>query len=322
MMVIQATDRQNALNDTLGQFANNFANSYQQAQATKRQLALQAVQTAGQISDQTGRQVSPEAILPAVQSGDFSGLGKIIESAPITPKQALLNQSAQRSNNLAEAKQKYYESKAKQPYGPKGPQNVALNPDGSPMTWEQKKQREAEISSEAKRKEEESKRANPINRLESLGAEGRGKVGAIASGLQAIDQMGKAFNAGQTMDYVDSNTPLIGNFISDTDVTTAERTMSEVIGRLQSGGAIGVQEGKTFKDMGPRRGDSKEEKIRKLGLQRDFLNNKLAAFQLKPDELDGLGFKTTADDVKGDLKNQLKAMSREEKIRLLQGPKR
>jgi hypothetical protein len=316
------TLRQRAMDDAVNGFVaglSKYEDAKNKQEATKREQALQLGQArlqlqkdgydTSKISDEQlgaslGVQAPKEIGLRGLFAEEKAPTEKVDIFGTRTAEYNKKKEQADEDRTLANQKTKseIFENFNSYRKGSAKAQNVALNPDGTPMTWEQKKQREVEIASEAKTKEEQRKRADPYNRLESLGAEGRGKVGAIASGLQAIDQMGKAFNAGQTMDYVDANTPLIGGLLSDTDVTASERTMSEVVGRLQSGGAIGVQEIKTFRDMGPRRGDSKEEKIKKLAMQRDFLNNKLTAFGLRPEELNTLGFKTTYDHAvaKGD----------------------
>lgn len=309
----QATLRQQAMNEGMNNAIKGFG-AYEQAKnerdATLRQQAMQIgqakmdlVKAGYDVSKFSDEEIGREIGIQKPEEIGFRNLfGK--KEEPQNYKIDLFGERTQEYKDRASAEKTANERKARleesqinknNRYRPQTNQNLALNPDGSPMTWEQKKQRESEISAESKAKEEARKLANPSYRLGQLSAEAQGKVGAIASGLQAIDQMGKAFNAGQTMDYVDANTPVIGNLLSDTDVTSAERTMSEVVGRLQSGGAIGVIEGKTFREMGPRRGDTKEEKIKKLAAQRDFLNNKLAGFQMKPEELPGLGFKTTYD---------------------------
>lgn len=350
MQIIQAgpssqTLRQKALQDSFDQVLGGIK-ALDAEKRTKRQEALQLQKRTEELRSQ-GYDVNEDMVKKSLEP-EQSGLAKFFAQTPIGQS---FGMEVQERPDLYGKRTAEYEAKQKQaaedrkiekefkqsqinknnrPEIPRA--GVAINPDGTPMTWEQKKQREIQLTNEAKIAEEERKRADPRFRLEKLGGEAQGKVGAIASGLQAIDQMGKAFDAGQTMDYIDANTPFVGALMSDTDVTAAERTMSEVVGRLQSGGAIGVVEAKTFQDMGPRRGDSKEEKLKKLNAQRDFLSNKLAGFQLKPEELPGLGFKTTFDGkvmapnsgignkaAANDIKKQLSGMSREEKIKLLQG---
>lgn len=159
---------------------------------------------------------------------------------------------------------------------------------------EQSDQRDYNLKKEelALKGKEYDKKLNPEprERLSKLSAEAQGKVGSIASGIQALYGIGNAVSAGDKPSYVDANTPILGNFVSDTDFTAQQRILDEVIGRLQSGGAIGVPEGKNFKAMGPRPGDSPEQISRKIQAQKDFLNNKLAAFGFKEGELKDLGF--------------------------------
>lgn len=136
--------------------------------------------------------------------------------------------------------------------------------------------------------------SSPAGRLAKMGGETQNKVGSIASGLRALDQIDKAMGAGQEVQRIDANTSIIGGLMSDTDISSGQRTLSEVVGRLQSGGAINDDEGKRFIAMGPRPGDTREIAAQKIGDQRAFLENKLAAFQLKADDLPGLDFQTTS----------------------------
>lgn len=66
--------------------------------------------------------------------------------------------------------------------------------------------------------------------------------------------------------------------------------ITEVIGRLQSGGAIGVEEEKRFNEMSPRPGDTPEIAAQKIQDQRRFLENKLRAYGLNRQRLQQAGF--------------------------------
>lgn len=156
----------------------------------------------------------------------------------------------------------------------------------------------AQASSEASVKKAESlqemkdKRASdPKVILQNLKGMDKSNVGSIASGFQALDEMSQAMSQGHGPSYVSANTKGIGTFISDTPYTQSERKLNEVIGRLQSQGAINAQEIVTFRQLGPRPGDSAEQQQSKLQSQYDFLSNKLAAYGLKREDLAAHGFK-------------------------------
>jgi ribosome modulation factor len=143
-----------------------------------------------------------------------------------------------------------------------------------------------------KRQMDKEAKEDPQNILADLNAESKNKVGGIASGLQALDQMEKSMNDGHGPRYIDANTPIIGKAVSDSPFDEGQRMLDEVVGRLQSGGMIGEGELKTFRAMGPRTGDDLVTRKRKLAQQKDFLANKLTAYNLKPEHLDTLGFAT------------------------------
>lgn len=180
----------------------------------------------------------------------------------------------------SEAKAKYYANKKSGGSG-----------SGENLTYQQKLDMKAQKDAEVKAQE----RQDPTYKLEKLGAEGRSKVGAIASGIQALDQMDKASADGYEPTRLNANTPVIGGLVSDTPYTEGERMLSEVVGRLQSGGAINDHELKTFRELGPRPGDNSDSRTRKLLQQKDFLKNKLTAFGMSHDDLGKLGFNTTSN---------------------------
>lgn len=247
-----------------------------QEEALKRQEAMAAEKRAEadlagdlKLMEVTGRQV-PTGTYKAIRSGKLTLDPTLIGSLPMTRKEEVEVNKQKRQNDLIDSQINKNNRAATKPA----------------PTYEEKLEIKA-------RKDAETK-AMPGARLESLGAEGRSKVGAIASGFQALDQMLKASDDGFGPKHVDANTPLVGRFVSDDPYTEAERTTAEVIGRLQSGGAIGTEEVKTFKEMGPRPGDDGLTRKRKLSQQRDFLKNKLTAFGMNEGDLATLGFETAS----------------------------
>lgn len=262
-----------------------------QEEARRRQEALQAIETANVLGQQYGKQVDPASIQPFLQTGDLTGLGEILSSAP----SRAIDPRAQIDAQIKQAQLAKIQAET------------------------------ANIGKQAKTQ------TQAVGKLEKLGTEGRGKVGSLASGFQALDSIEKSLTAGYKPEYFDANTPLIGGLISDTPLTEAQRTLSEVVGRLQSGGAINKEEEARFMAMGPRPGDNAESMKRKIQQQKDFLKNKLSAYGLKEEELEGAGFALRAPEVKpvkggavnsamaADPISKAKQMSREQKIQLLMG---
>lgn len=132
----------------------------------------------------------------------------------------------------------------------------------------------------------------PAGRLEKLGADGKAKVGAIATTLQSIQDYKTSFNEGKRKSLVSTDTPLIGKFVEDNTVDILTRKLSDDIGRLRSGGAISVDEEKRFLGMLPRssklEGDVNAKE--KLGLLEKEMQARLNAYGLKDSELGEAGF--------------------------------
>lgn len=135
----------------------------------------------------------------------------------------------------------------------------------------------------------------PQNKLAKLGAESQNKIGGIVSALDSLKAMGSAISQGYGPRRISPDTALIGGFVSDDPYSSEERVVTEVIGRLQSGGAISADEGERFKALGPRPGDSQDQVSKKLDAQRRFLENKVIALGIKPEEIGSLGFSTRYD---------------------------
>lgn len=263
-----------------GQQRQNDATRQMQAQelqkeALRRQQAMDALNIEAKLTDATGRNFLGSGVGEKFFSGGSQGIEELMQAAPVTPKYEAEKAASDRQARLVESQIN---------------KNNRTQSTGSNLSYEEKLDLKNQKAEEAKTKE----RSNPEYKLEKLGAEGRSKVGAIASGFQALDQMVKSSDDGYGPKHLNSSTPLVGAVISDDPYTEGERITSEVIGRLQSGGAMNDAEVRTFRSLGPRPGDSSDARKRKLQQQKDFLQNKLTAYGLKTDELSGLGFETTS----------------------------
>lgn len=138
---------------------------------------------------------------------------------------------------------------------------------------------------------EQAEKLDPKYKLSKLGGEAQNKVGSIAEGLASLSQMEVAADKGFGPRRINPDTAIIGGLVSDDPYSSAERTLNEVVGRLQSGGAIGDRELTTFKALGPRPGDDAQAKLGKLNAQKRFLENKLTAYGLAKEDLPAMGFK-------------------------------
>lgn len=128
------------------------------------------------------------------------------------------------------------------------------------------------------------------SKFQKESGETRGKIGNVADAYRSLTNIGGLLKKGEGPKYLDANTPLIGGLLSDTPFTVAQRQLSEVTGRLQSGGQMNDKEVKIFREMGPRPGDSPEIAAQKVEEQRRFLDNKLRGLGYQPEDLAKLGF--------------------------------
>jgi hypothetical protein len=178
--------------------------------------------------------------------------------------------------------------------GIKIPENVAYRQlQGSPIMTAIEKRlagNEDRMTAGMKAKQELAKSKDPVQRLASQSGEVKTKVGIIADVLKDVTNYESAFASGESPQYLDSKTPLIGTFIGDNDLTKAARMMGETIGRLNSGGVIGKEEIPTFRAMLPRPSDDPEMQAQKIRDFRASMEARLTAFGFNPQELTALGF--------------------------------
>jgi hypothetical protein len=109
--------------------------------------------------------------------------------------------------------------------------------------------------------------------MPKLSADEKKQVGSIASAVRAMNEMESSLDRGIGPEYIDVNTPFVGQFKSDTPFTRSQRMAAEIFGRLQSGGAINKDEEKRFIAMGPRAGDDPQTRKNKIADQRMFFDS-------------------------------------------------
>lgn len=293
------TLRQRAFDEGLSNAASGFAGlmqGFENQQKTKRQQAFDSINTAIKLRE-AGYDVTPEQVqgmIPKEKSFFDSFLSSEEETQPQsvdvfskrTPEyeQAKLDQARKRKLEelqIEDLSKPYQETR-----------------EGKKFIEQERIRTQSDIDKKQKEKEIEEQ----VNPLGNLGGEDRNKVGSIATGLQALDEVKNAIESGYEPQYISSQTPIVGGLISDNPLTKAQRMVSEVVGRLQSGGAIGVEEEKRFNEMGPRAGDTQEIALQKIEDQKRFLENKLKAFRLNKEKLKRAGFEF--NEQKTQVKNQ------------------
>jgi hypothetical protein len=130
--------------------------------------------------------------------------------------------------------------------------------------------------------------------LRKMSGEQKMKVGMIGDALRSIDQYENAYSGGERRGYINPDTPLIGSFLSASEIDEATTKLSDDIGRLRSGGAINKDEENRFLRMLPTPADDQETAMRKINNIRQEFKNKLAIFGVNEEGLTKAGFNTQA----------------------------
>jgi hypothetical protein len=131
--------------------------------------------------------------------------------------------------------------------------------------------------------------STPQQKLAGLNAEEKKMVGSLGEAFNKISMLKDAAAKGLGPKYIDSSTPLIGKLKSDTEWQVAERLLTEVIARVQTGAAITEFELENFKNMLPRAADSEKIRKQKLKDMETFIKNKIAPLGLTVDDLGAAG---------------------------------
>lgn len=292
----------------LQQGIESYARSKKQDAQTKRQEAMDALKfsmqakasgfdvSPDQAKEYIRNQTAPEPEGPSLirKASDYLG---ITEAAPV-------EQPKTRMQDIFSSRTPEYLQKQEDMKRQRELQSLQLDEQKrkaaeAGLSFDQTREGKEFAAKEALKADiEKQKRNDPNYKLEQMGAEAKGKVGSIVSGLQALQGIAKAVGEGQQPEYIDANTPLIGGLLSDTDISRNQRVLSEVVGRLQSGGAINKDEGERFVALGPRPGDSPSVQRKKIQDQMSFLSNKLNAYGLKEEDLPKVGFDYTPQNLK------------------------
>jgi hypothetical protein len=130
---------------------------------------------------------------------------------------------------------------------------------------------------------------SPKGRYEKTPGDIKQKVGFITEGLQNLTDYENEFSKGGRQRWVTPQTPLIGGVVSAQPIDHARTNMVEAIGRLESGGAIGKEEAKSFVSMLPTAADTDEAAIRALSNVRRAMENKLVGYGYNVADLPSIG---------------------------------
>ena len=132
-------------------------------------------------------------------------------------------------------------------------------------------------------------------RLQGESAETKSKIGLIKNALEAEGDYINAANSGGKQRRITPQSgikvPFMGEIpvgkwlVNSTPIDEARLMMSEGIGRLHSGGAIGAQERTDFESLIPTAADDPDSYARKLDKYSKMMRSKLQTFGYSPEEL-------------------------------------
>lgn len=291
----QATLRQQALNDALSTAISGYA-AYQDKQEKKaltdRQKALDTFSNVLKMRE-AGYDVGAADLEAAIAKPEsiadiFSRRTPEYEAKKLTEASKLEREAKEfeQRSRKAEAEIKNLEASAgidsekKRLEIQKIKEDLAMSPIA----------RRKAAAEAGKLERETSGAIDPRAKLAKLGAESQNKIGGIVTALDALEALKGSTQKGFGPRRINPDFPIVGSFVSDDPYSAEERVVTEVVGRLQSGGAINDEEGRRFKEMGPRPGDTPQISAQKIDAQKRFLENKMIALGIRPEEASALGF--------------------------------
>lgn len=148
--------------------------------------------------------------------------------------------------------------------------------------------------------------------ISDLSGEAKKMLGLANEGINAVNGMTAALDSGVGPSRIDSNTPLLGTFVSDNAFTSNQRIAAEMFGRLQSGGAINKEEENRFIAMGPRPGDDPQQARLKLAAQKAALEDRMKIVGGSPESLAAIGVTPRNSIPSAATKSAPRILSREE----------
>lgn len=139
----------------------------------------------------------------------------------------------------------------------------------------------------------------PAGLLQGLSGEQKGRLDNIVGAMNAVRDMDSALGKGTSTVSV----------IGDNDFTLSRNTFKEMIGRLQSGGAIGTQEAKDFMQLAPGTLDNESIRRQKLSKLNQLLSQRFKTFGFDENFLNQAGITITPVSEDGLLSKQEKKVA-------------
>lgn len=128
-------------------------------------------------------------------------------------------------------------------------------------------------------KKDEAFKKTPEGKLQGLSSGDKARYDNVIMGLGAVKGMSDALGAGDWTVHP----------IGDNNFTLSQKQWEEAIGRMQSGGAIGVQEGEKFRKLAPGALDSAEIRNKKLQEAQNLMVQRLKTMGFDANQAQQLG---------------------------------
>lgn len=120
---------------------------------------------------------------------------------------------------------------------------------------------------------------SPEEKIKSLNSSDKQRLDNIKLSLTSLEDMNEALINQKQNTY---------SLIGDNDYTSANRLLSEAVGRMQSGGAIGKEEAATFLKMAPTKFDSPDIQKKKIDKMKMVMESRLQTLGLQRGDLPDL----------------------------------
>lgn len=120
----------------------------------------------------------------------------------------------------------------------------------------------------------------PKGRLQNMNSGDKQRLDNVVGALSALTGMTEAYNAG------DNTFSIVG----DNDFTRNRTVWEETVGRMQSGGMIGKDEAKRFRDLVPTKWDNEDQQKKKLAEMKTLMEGRFSTMGFRKDDVPDLGY--------------------------------
>lgn len=271
-----------AMDDVLAGF--NVVSKMKEAKAAKEEKKLKDLKQAAEIYDLMGNK-APDEVKTTL--GIATGMEQVAGLSPRQQKAMDQVASHQNARTVAEGGKilikPNYETGGFDPIeAPKTALTAEKDEAAKSKKDKENLDREKEQLTIAEKKDELAKKQyarTPKGKMEALSSSDKQRFDNLIGSLTALNGMRDALAAG-------SNTFSV---VGDNDFTRHASTWDEMIGRMQSGGAIGKEEAKKFRKLVPVVTDPAEQQQSKLNQMEALMSQRLSTMGFSPKDLGEMG---------------------------------